>query len=54
MLHHTVASVALYSMGTNKIYYFQFVCDGIDLPLDMKVDSKMAISKNKYHFWGDV
>lgn len=54
MLHHTVASVALYSMGTNKIYYFQFVCDGIDLPLDMKVDSNMAISKNKYHFRGDI
>ncbi|MCI8781792.1 MAG: hypothetical protein HFH70_14210 [Lachnospiraceae bacterium] len=43
MLRHTVASVALYSMDTNKIYYFQFVCDGIDLPLDMKVDSNMAI-----------
>ena len=43
MLHHTVASVALYSIDTNKVYYFQFVCDGIDLPLDMEAESDMAI-----------
>lgn len=42
MAGNTVVSLAFYSMDDNQIYYFQFICNDIQMPSNLETEPEMA------------